>query len=323
MAKIKYKFNSQTLSYEEEQGHIAHYITTQLLPKTAFSVIAGIALGVWATYNISSPLEADIKIANDNLKEKMEILQQNIIEDSKDLKVIAERDDNVYRAVFGSSPLSSAEREAGFGGMDRYSHLKGYQNSELMLKTAYLTDKISKQEIIQAQSHKELLNMVKNKELMLRSIPNLQPIRAKDFDHFGSPFGKRFHPILKIWRLHAGVDLCANQGVDILASGAGKVVIAKFNPGGYGNYVKIDHGYGYSTIYGHLQKILVKEGQEVKRGEVIGLCGNTGLSTAPHLHYEVREHDVPQNPMNYFKLEYSEEEYQKLLEASEETHTFE
>jgi murein DD-endopeptidase MepM/ murein hydrolase activator NlpD len=159
---------------------------------------------------------------------------------------------------------------------------------------------------------------------MLASIPAIQPIAIKDLTRFGSPYGWRFHPILHIWRMHDGVDLTAPTGTKVHAAGDGVISLTEHGGSGYGNQIRINHGYGYTTRYGHLSKILVNLGDHVKRGDVIGLVGSTGLSTAPHLHYEVRIFEKSVNPINYYFNDLSPEEYEKVIKLGQDstTHSF-
>ena len=323
MIKIKYKFNPETLSFEEEKIAITNFIYTKILPKFAFSVVLGIGLGVLATYYIGSPKEREALDQNSAWVRKYKDLNREFSKMENILSEIQERDDNMYRAIFEAKPVSPAERRAGFGGVDRYSNLKGFNNSQLMIESAFKIDQLSRQMIVQSKSYDEVINLVKNKDKMLACIPSIQPIAVKDLIRLGSPFGNRFHPILHIQRLHAGVDLTAETGTKIYATGSGTVFQAGV-ANGYGNVVKINHGYGYTTVYGHMSKILCKVGDKVKRGDVIGLVGSTGLSTSPHCHYEVRINDKPVNPINFYQNQLTEEEYQELLNASaEETNIYE
>jgi hypothetical protein len=315
MLKIKYKFNPETLTFEAQKNAISEFLYKQILPKFASSVVLGIALGVAATYWIGSPAEHEAEEINtqhisdlNNINKKIKYMEQSLAE-------IQNRDDNFYRAVFQEDPISSIERLGGFGGTDRYDTLRGYEHSTEMIGAAYNLDKLSNKIIVQSKSFKDVTNLVINKEKMLACIPSIQPIAVKDLLRFGSPFGFRFHPILNIYRMHAGVDLSANEGVPIYATGNGTVVVSGVQ-NGYGNVVKINHGFGYMTVYGHCSKLLVKEGDKVKRGDIIALVGSTGLSTAPHCHYEVRVNGVPQNPLNFYKDGLSEAEYQMAIESS-------
>jgi murein DD-endopeptidase MepM/ murein hydrolase activator NlpD len=158
--------------------------------------------------------------------------------------------------------------------------------------------------------------MAKNKEKMLASIPAIQPISNKNLKRIASGFGYRIHPVYKTWRMHTGMDFTAPIGTPIYATGDGVVIKPKSRMSGYGKVVVVDHGYGYKTLYAHCSKIIVRPGQKVKRGQIIGYVGNTGISTGPHVHYEVLKNDRPVNPVNYFYQDLSPEEYEKVIEIS-------
>lgn len=320
--KVKYKFNPKTLRFEEEKFSFSKFIYQKVLPKIAFSAVLGIGLGTAATYYIGSPAERDARNENETLKQQFAVLNQNLLKCENELAEIQNRDDNVYRAIFEAKPVSQVERRGGFGGVDRYEVYRGYDNSNTMVETAYKLDVISREIVVQSKSFDEVVDLVKEKEKMLACIPSIRPIATKDFIRFGSPFGMRFHPILHYSRLHAGVDLTAATGTPIYASGSGTVIFSGVQTG-YGNVVKVNHGYGYMTVYAHCSKLLVETGQKVNRGDVIALVGSTGLSTSPHLHYEVRINNNPVNPINFYKDGLSEEEYQKLLEASKDQNIYE
>ncbi|MBQ5404193.1 MAG: M23 family metallopeptidase [Bacteroidales bacterium] len=311
---IKYKFNPDTLKFEQQEFALARFIYQKVLPKFAFTLVLGISLGVLASYYIASPAEQGVLRERESLVEKFKDLNKKFHQSLVELSEIQKHDDE-YRMIFQKEPLSEAERLAGFGGVDKYEALRGFSEASLMIAAAYNSDKMISFMKVQSGSYAEVADLVKNKEKMLASIPSIQPVDVKDFIRFGSPFGYRFHPILHIYRMHAGVDLTAPHGAPIYAAGNGTVAMAG-TQNGYGNVVKINHGFGYTTVYAHMSKILVKEGQKVNRGEVIGLVGNTGLSTSPHCHYEVRINDKPVDPVNFYKSGLSEEEYQNLLKAS-------
>ncbi len=231
---------------------------------------------------------------------------------------IQNRDDNIYRIVFNAEPIPKSIRTAGFGGANRYVELEGYENSEIIIETTKRLDILRKQLYVQSTSYDEVIDMALNKEDMLASIPSIQPVAIRDIRRIGGYFGMRLHPIYKISMHHDGMDLTAPVGTDVYATGNG-VVSRVFNSRarrGYGTYIIIDHGYGYRTLYAHLDKVLVRQGQEVKRGDVIGLVGNTGASTAPHLHYEVQRNNRPVNPINYFFGELSPDQYDAMIEMS-------
>ncbi len=313
--KIKYKFNPETLSFEASKEAISQFILKKFMPRFASSVVLGIALGIIGTYYVQSPAEREALDANTVQRERLTNLNSKITALSHSLEEIAKHDDALYRPVFQEKALSKEERAGGFGGTDRYESYRGYEHSSEMIEVANKLDILSSKTIVQAKSFKHLTNLVINKEMMLSCIPSVQPVAVKDVLRIASPFGYRFHPILNIYRMHAGVDLSAHEGTPIYATGAGTVCTSGVESG-YGNVVKINHGYGYMTVYGHCSKLLVKVGDKVKRGDLIALVGSTGLSSGPHCHYEVRVNGVPQNPLNFYKDGVSEEEYQQLLDAS-------
>ncbi len=313
--KIKYKFNPVTLKFEQQKQAISQFIYKQILPRFASSIVLGITVGVLATYYIGSPAEHEAEELNASLQKKYASIEHSLTKMEAVISDISNRDDNYYRSIFQEAPISSVERKGGFGGTDRYDTLRGYESSTIMIGAAYKLDVLSKQIIVQSKSFNDVKKLVINKEKMLASIPSIQPIAVKDLTRFGSPFGMRFHPILHISRMHAGVDLTAPTGTPIYATGNGVVAVSGVQSG-YGNVVKINHGFGYMTVYGHCSKLLVQAGDKVKRGDVIALVGNTGLSTSPHCHYEVRINNVPKDPLNFYKDGLSEEEYQAALQAN-------
>jgi murein DD-endopeptidase MepM/ murein hydrolase activator NlpD len=234
----------------------------------------------------------------------------------KVLDEIQERDDNIYRVIFEADPIPTSIRKQGFGGVNRYKKLLGLSNSELMINTSKKIDQLTKQLYLQSKSFDEVIDLAKNKSNMLASIPAIQPVANKDLKRMASGYGYRIHPIYKTRKMHYGMDFSAKTGTEIYATGDGVISKIKRSKRGYGNYVKINHGFGYETLYAHMSKYIVKRGQKVKRGEVIGYVGNSGISTAPHLHYEVRKDNKKINPMNFYYNDLSPEEYEKMLEIS-------
>jgi murein DD-endopeptidase MepM/ murein hydrolase activator NlpD len=248
--------------------------------------------------------------------------QYEVLDDRMDHVVavmndLQDRDDNIYRVIFESEPIPSAVRQAGFGGANRYAKLEGYQNSNILIATSEKLDKITSQLVVQSKSFDEVFEMSKNKAKFLSSMPAIQPMSNKDLRRLSSFFGYRMDPFYKVMKHHEGVDFSAPVGTDIYATGDGVVVDINLSKRGYGNNVKIDHGFGYHTFYAHCSKILVKRGQQIKRGQIIAKVGNTGKSTAPHLHYEVHKNNRPIDPINYFFSDITPEEYELMLERSQ------
>jgi murein DD-endopeptidase MepM/ murein hydrolase activator NlpD len=263
-----------------------------------------------------SPKEKKLKLEIQNLTSQYEVVDKNMKQFEIVLDEIQDRDDNIYRVIFEADPIPTSIRKQGFGGVNRYEKLLGLSNSELMINTSKKIDQLTKQLYLQSKSFDEVIDLAKNKSNMLASIPAIQPVANKDLKRMASGYGYRIHPIYKTRKMHYGMDFSAKTGTEIYSTGDGVVSKVKRSKRGYGNYVKINHGFGYETLYAHMSKYIVKKGQKVKRGEVIGFVGNSGISTAPHLHYEVRKDNKKINPVNFYYNDLSPEEYEKMLEIS-------
>lgn len=202
------------------------------------------------------------------------------------------------------------------GGVNRYSDLEGYQYSNVVIEANKKLDQLAKRMYVQTKSFDEVVELAQNKEKMLASIPAIQPVPNKNLKRMASGYGYRTHPIYKVRKMHWGMDFSAPTGTEIFATGDGTVAQVILSRGGYGKHVVIDHGFGYETLYAHMTKINVKRGQKVKRGDVIGLVGNTGTSSAPHLHYEVIKDGKKINPAHFYFNDLTPEEYDQMIEMS-------
>jgi murein DD-endopeptidase MepM/ murein hydrolase activator NlpD len=232
---------------------------------------------------------------------------------------LQETDDNLYRTIFGAEPIQSTQRQVGIGGVNRYNELEGFNNSKLVVETAKKLDVLRKKVYVQSKSFDELILLAREKENMLRSIPAIIPISTKDLTRIASGYGLRIHPYYKISKFHSGMDFTAPLGTDVYSSGDGTVESVLSGKRGMGNYIIINHGFGYSSLYAHLDNFNVKAGQKVRRGDVIGYVGNTGMSVAPHLHYEIKLNGVNVDPVNYFFNDLSAEEYERMIEVASKT----
>lgn len=322
MSKIKYRFNTKSLTYERAKltpKEIALRILSYLATGLVFSTV----VIVLAYRFLDSPKEKQLLRENENLKIQYEILNKRVELLAAVLEDLQQRDDNIYRVIFEAEPIADNIRKAGFGGVNRYKELEGYDNSQLIIETTKKIDRLAKQMYIQSKSFDEVFKLAKGKEIMLASIPAIQPISNKDLTRLASGFGYRTHPIYKIQHLHTGLDFTAPVGTEVYAAGDGTIKEVNSEARGYGNHIIISHGFGYETLYAHLSKINVRPGQKVKRGEVIGYVGNTGTSTGPHLHYEVIKNGEKINPINFFYNDLTPEEYQKMIEiASQASQSF-
>ncbi len=315
MSKTRYKFNKESLQIEE-----VHLTFKDKFKKFLSIISSGLvfaAVAFYISYNfIDSPKERMQQHEIKQYKMQYEVLNDRLDQISKILKNLQNKDDNIYRVIFEAEPIPASIRKAGFGGVDRYAKLDGYKCSKLLINTTKKIDKITSELYVQSKSFDDIFKMAKNKEKMMTCIPAIQPISNKDLGRISSFFGWRIHPIFKKRMFHYGLDFTAPIGTKVYATGDGVVTMAKRSRYGYGNKIIIDHGYGFKTGYAHLHKFLVKKGQKVKRGQVIGTVGNTGLSTGPHLHYEVIKNGVKVNPIYYFFNDLSPQEFASILNYS-------
>ena len=319
MRKEKFIYNTQTLRYEK----VVEPLSTTILRIFGFlcaAVVTGFVLMLITHKYFPSPELASVRNENQQLQSELDGFSQNFEQLSTVLQEIQKRDAYAHRMVFGMDPISEGIWEGGVGGHDKYQDLRQYEYSgEKMADLHERVDKLSRQMDIQSHSLDTILRMANEKETMLASLPSIKPVRIDKLArglNLLSGFGMRIHPVYKVPRMHNGIDFTAPRGTSIQATGNGRVIQAG-RAGGFGLRVVIEHGYGYTTTYGHMSRIDVKVGQEVTRGEPIGLVGNTGTSTAPHCHYEVHLNGRPINPVQFVTDGLTPEEYQQLVEAAE------
>lgn len=315
MPEHKYRFNPKTLNFERirlSTWQKVRRVTLLLLPGLAVGL-----LGIFLVYQfVDSPKEAELRRENRQLLVQYELLNKQIGELETVLGDVRRRDDNIYRVIFEADPLPESMRQAGAGGINRYRDLAGYASTELVVDTRRRLDLLTRQLVVQSRSLDEVADLVLRKQEMLASIPAIQPIPNEDLTQTAGGFGWRIHPIHKILKFHAGMDFTCKQGTPIYSTGDGKVVFAEYSTNGYGMHVIVDHGFDYESLYAHMSKLEVRVGQKVKRGDVLGLVGNTGLSAGPHLHYEVHKGGEALDPANYFFNDLTPAEYARMLEIS-------
>jgi murein DD-endopeptidase MepM/ murein hydrolase activator NlpD len=314
--KVKYVFNYKTLSFEHARLTVRHYVL-KVLSYLSTSVVFSAAILLLAFYFFDSPKERMLKREVQLYELQFKLMNERLDKIQAVLNDMADRDDNIYRVIFESEPIPSDVRKAGIGGADRYNELEGYRNTDLLIRTASRLDKITAQMYVQTKSFDEVYEMAKNKARLLASIPAIQPVSNNDLRRLSSYFGYRTDPYYKIMKFHEGVDFSAPIGTDIYATGDGVVITAERSKTGYGNQIVIDHGFGYKTMYAHLQSFKVRLGERVTRGQIIGTVGSTGKSTSPHLHYEVWKSNKPINPINYFFNDITPEQYEEMLILSQ------
>ena len=316
MAGEKYIFNQQTQSYEIDRRSV----------RAAFYKTGGVLLGGLAlfllfffvftrTLGLDTPKTLLLERQNRILTEQLALLDGRIDADDQQLQELALRDNLVYRPVFGMEEVPAATREAGLGGEDRYAAFLGLAHQDLMAASAARVDGLMRKAYVQSVSFDEVKVYSSRAGDMASCIPSIYPVNPKNVQ-ITSPFGARFHPIRQTIVFHEGIDLAGPAGQPVYATGDGVVESTEVNFSGYGNVIVIDHGFGYKTRYAHLKEIKVTQGQVVIRGDRIGTLGSSGLSTGPHLHYEVIYRGTQINPWNFLNPDVTPEEYNKLVRGN-------
>ena len=315
MTKVKYYYDKKSLSYKEINLTLKQKIQNLLLYILSASIITSLSFFVFYSF-FDSPKEKKLKSEINFLTSNYQKFESKLLEIETVLDDIQKRDDNIYREIFEANPIPTEIRKAGFGGVNKYKYLEGFSNTELLKELDNKFDVLKKQLYVQSKSFDQIIELTKDKNKMLSSIPAIQPLSNKDLSRMASGFGYRIDPIYKTRKFHAGMDFSAKTGTPIYATGDGKVFKVSKSKRGYGNHVVIDHGYGYKTLYAHMSKTAVKRNQKVSRGDVIGFVGNTGKSVAPHLHYEVHKDGKKINPVNFYYNDLNAEEYERMIEIS-------
>jgi murein DD-endopeptidase MepM/ murein hydrolase activator NlpD len=282
--------------------------------------MAGLLIGLAAFLLLDNvidfPHEKMLKRENKALRAELDILNRRIDVAQAVVEDIAERDNNFYRVMMQAERISDAQRYSGLDREYRYNKLMSMADNELIEQLSGKMDMLDRELYVQIKSFDKLKEMAGRQKDKLAHIPAIQPISEKDMKQMASGYGYRRDPIYGTGKFHEGMDFAANLGTPVYATGNATVVSAEWNSG-YGNMVELDHGYNYVTRYAHLSAMNVRPGQKVTRGDLIGRVGNTGKSTGPHLHYEVRYNGVPQNPVNYYYYDLTPEQYNEMLQLAE------
>ncbi len=312
MSSVKYYYDHETLSYRQittSKSTTAKYLFGFLLASGLF----GFLFVLVSSYYFESPKEKALNRELQNMELQYTILNQKMNDIESVLQNIEERDNTIYRLYFEANPIPESQRTQGFGGVNRYSKFEGYKNSNLIASTNKRLDVLQKRIVIQSKSLDEITNLAKDKENFLARIPAIQPIKNEDLTRMASGYGYRTDPFTKIRKFHYGMDFTAPRGTPIYASGDGIVKRVDSRSSGYGRHIRIDHGYGYVSLYAHLYKYNVRRNQKVKRGDIIGFVGSSGRSQAPHLHYEIFKDKRRINPLNFYYGNLTREEFNDLL----------
>jgi murein DD-endopeptidase MepM/ murein hydrolase activator NlpD len=320
MSKVKYYYDPDTLSYRKIEPKKSRKYRNIILFVLGSALFGLLGLTILLNTNVlNTPRELSLQREVKNYELQFELLNRKLGQMEQVLANIEDRDNNIYRLYFEANPIPEEQRRAGFGGVNRYKSLEGFNNSEMIISTSQRLDIIQKQMVIQSKSLDEITKLAEEKEKLLAAIPAIQPRKNEEMSRMASGYGWRSDPFTKARKMHWGMDFTAPKGIPIYATGDGKVTRADNNSSGYGKHIRIEHGYGYVSLYGHLSKYNVRRGQNVQRGDLIGFVGSTGRSEAPHLHYEVRKDGDRIDPINFYYGSLTAEEYEEMLKyASQE-----
>lgn len=315
MAKARYSFNPETLSFEVLPTSSLKTKFLRVLLFLAVSLALSFLYELIYTRFFDTPKTIRLKKQHSELVLQYEFLHKKIAQSNKDLSEVSLRDNNMYRAVLGLPEMVYPSREPDFSSAEWYKQALDDKAADVIVGTSYQLNRLVKRTYLQSKSLDDVTALTINMEEMAECVPAIQPVDLKKIRSIGG-YGWRKDPVYGDRRHHNGLDFTGPVGLPIYVTGNGKVVRVERSRGGYGNMVEVDHGFGYSTRYAHLQAILVRPGQRLKRGEKIALLGNTGKSTGPHLHYEVRYRGRPLDPNNFFSNDLSGAEYDKMLQIT-------
>ena len=317
MAKIKYYYDTETCRYERIQTSPAD-IAINAIGFVFICSIFGFGIAYLNSKYFPTREEQRLRSENKELAYHYKLADKELDNMSKMLDVLNDRDDKLYRVLFEQEPIDDEIRTAGAGGMKKFELLREgkLQREQLIVPTLERIDQMKRKMLIQTLSYDDLMAIAENKQAFWASIPSIQPVNNTSLKLLVSGFGMRLHPIYKVKKLHAGVDFACSIGTPIYATGDGKISLVAVSLSGYGKQLEINHGFGFKTKYAHMSKFLVKEGQKVKRGEIIGYSGNSGSSTGPHLHYEIIKDGKKIDPVHYFHNDLKPEEYDVILKIA-------
>ncbi len=280
-------------------------------------ILAGLAVWAIDVYWVTTPEEQSLKVENEALERQLDRVSGRMSTLSTQLDTLEKRDEKLYRRLFEIEPISEDVRQVGVGGADPYKKFDrmGEDASSLLRKTAQKLDKLERQMSLQDASYEELSEVAVKRSERLKQLPAIRPTNGP----IVSGYGMRKHPVLEVRKMHAGVDFLVRRGTPTVATGDGRVLRATYTSG-YGNMVEIRHSRaGYVTRYAHLSEIAdgIRKGIKVDRGETIGYSGDSGRSTGPHLHYEVRNRSGEKlDPMRFIVPDMSPDSYHELEERT-------
>ncbi len=315
MKKIKYYYNTNTLRYEKLETPF-HIKMLRIFGFVAAALVTAAIISYIAFQFIGSPKERILERRNKELKDNYYDLQDELNTLAQQMKELEQRDNDVYRAIFEANPIPDSARAKALEEEKEIATVLKIKDNQLASSILATLRNLESRAKAQEKSYEEVAQLVKDKEKLLAHTPAIQPVNNKDLKRVASGYGYRIDPVYKTVKFHAGLDFSAVQGTPIYATANGTVIRAGNTGNGYGNHVIINHGYGYETLYGHMVRVKVRNGQSVKRGEVIGWVGSTGKSTGPHCHYEVHKNGQKIDPIYFFYNDLTPEQFDLILKKA-------
>lgn len=315
MKKIKYYYNTNTLRYEKLEVPLRVKLL-RIFGFIAAALVTAALISYFAFQFIGSPNEKLLRLQNERLSDRYARLSEKLNALDKQMAELEKRDNDVYRAIFEANPIPDSARAKELETEKELATIESMVNNQLLGSITSSLGRLTSRVKVQARSYEQIEKLIKNKELLLSHTPAIQPVSNKDLNRIASGFGYRIDPVYKTVKMHAGLDFAAPQGTPIYATANGTVTTAGNKGNGYGNYVVINHGYGYETLYGHMVKVKARPGQRVSRGEIIGWVGSTGKSTGPHCHYEVHKNGNKIDPVYFFYNDLTPEQFDRLLKQA-------
>ena len=315
MKKIKYYYNTNTLRYEKLETPLRVKLL-RIFGFVAAAFVTAALISFFAFQFIGSPKEKILQQQNNALRNNYATIRDELESLEEQMKELEKRDNDVYRAIFEAAPVPDSARAKELADEQEIALVERLKDDQLVASITNTLNNLKSRVVAQEKSYEQVDDLVKDKEKLLSHTPAIQPVANKDLNRIASGYGSRIDPVYKTVKFHYGLDFAAPQGTPIYATADGSVTIAGNAGNGYGNYVTINHGYGYETLYGHMERVKARVGQQVKRGEVIGWVGSTGKSTGPHCHYEVHKNNQKIDPIYFFYNDLTPEQFDLILKKA-------
>lgn len=316
MAKTKYRFDPESLHYKEVEYTLFQKFLRMVLPQLIAAVVIGILMFIAYTNFFDSPQESRLKRENKKMSQELDSITRKFEQSLYVLEDLERRDENIYRTLFEVDPKPLNERLTAITNMEKYANLTVAEKLDLIDENQMVLDSLKNKIMSKESDYQQFFTLMEQNLDYLRDIPAIMPIQNQDLKYMIYGFGDKLDPVYKTPTVHTGVDFGAPEGTLVVATADGVVTDVDYKARIHGMMVTVTHRSGYTTVYAHLSEISVRPGQRLKRYDKIGLVGNTGKSTAPHIHYEIHKNGKPINPVTYFFLDLTPEKFAQLEEMA-------